>query len=111
LVIKSKEVIVCDHCEYVGQCDLVGPEDRSCPKHYELYNKDTKIMITNSRKHQVLSYATVCRPRISSIWCICSLLSGPKSIALAFSSTCATDLKPGIGIVRSWRAQVQASAP
>lgn len=44
LLDKSRELIVCDHCEYVAQCDLVGPEDRSCPKHYDLYAGDTEIM-------------------------------------------------------------------
>ncbi|MFX0172083.1 MAG: hypothetical protein ACFE9L_09195 [Candidatus Hodarchaeota archaeon] len=44
LVNKSNGLIVCDHCEYVTQCDLVGPEDRTCPKHYELYAGDTEIM-------------------------------------------------------------------
>jgi hypothetical protein len=36
-------------------------------------------------------------PRILSISSICPLVSGPKSIALQFSSTCAAVLKPGMG--------------
>src|SRR5204863_223615 len=37
--------------------------------------------------------------------------SGPCASAPAFSCAWATVLKPGIGIVRSLRAQIQASAP
>ena len=43
-LVKSRELIVCDHCEYVAQCDLVGPEDHSCPHHYKLYTEETEIM-------------------------------------------------------------------
>ena len=50
-------------------------------------------------------------PNSASISFICSGVNGPNSIALAFSSTCASVLKPGMGIVFSLRAQIQASAP
>lgn len=41
---KSRELIVCDHCEFVSQCDLRGPDDSRCPHHYELYTGETEIM-------------------------------------------------------------------
>ncbi|MFX0172731.1 MAG: hypothetical protein ACFE9L_12510 [Candidatus Hodarchaeota archaeon] len=47
---KSTELSVCDHCEYVTQCNLVGPEDRSCPKHYDLYTDDIEIMTVKIAK-------------------------------------------------------------
>lgn len=43
-LVQSRELIVCDHCEYVTQCDLRGPEDLSCPKHYDLYTEGIEIM-------------------------------------------------------------------
>ena len=42
---------------------------------------------------------------------ITSADSGPKHIAPAFSSTCATVLKPGIGTVAALFAQIQDRAP
>ena len=48
------------------------------------------------------------RPNNPSISFICSAVNGPKRIAPALSSTCATVLKPGIGTVCSLRAQIQA---
>lgn len=48
------------------------------------------------------------RPSISSIW---ARLSGPTAKAPTFSSACATDLKPGMGMARSLRPQIHARAP
>jgi hypothetical protein len=52
-------------------------------------------------------YLPMSRP-ISTAW---AEVSAPKRMAPAFSSTCFTDLKPGIGTVTGLRAQIQASAP
>ena len=52
-------------------------------------------------------------PRIRSISAICCCVSGPNSIAPAFSFTWATVRKPGIGIVLGLRsfASVGPSGP
>ena len=54
---------------------------------------------------------SVRRPRASSMALIAAADSGPKHIAPAFSYTCATLLKPGIGTVAALFAQIQDRAP
>ena len=40
----SRELIACDHCEYVAHCDLKGPVDSTCPHHYEIYSRKVEVM-------------------------------------------------------------------
>lgn len=56
------------------------------------------------------SYPNYMRSKISLTPSICSWDRGPSSKVLTFSSTCWTVRKPGIGIVRGWRARIQANA-
>lgn len=51
---------MCDHCQYVGNCTLQGPEDRTCPFHYELYTEDiqvTKVEVAEER-NQIIKVRT-----------------------------------------------------